>query len=91
MQKRSGREWRWFDQYANDVANSGVADAVRVGATNVAVENLTRIRKWMSNLPEYQQWMRGIRPNGVVERTATTLRKATVMENISNASSVDTY
>lgn len=57
IQERRGSEWRWFDQYAHDVANSVVADAVRVGATHVAVEDLTRIRKRISNLPEYQQWM----------------------------------
>lgn len=34
-----------------------VADAVRVGATYVAMENLTRIRQRISNVPEYQQWL----------------------------------
>lgn len=57
LQQRSGHEWNWFDQYAHDVANSVVADAVRVEATHVAVENLTRIRQRISNAPEYQQWL----------------------------------
>jgi transposase, IS605 OrfB family, central region len=57
LQQRSSHEGNWFDQYAHDVANSVVADAVRVGATHVAVEDLTRIRKRISNQPEYQQWL----------------------------------
>jgi IS605 OrfB family transposase len=57
LQQRSNHEGNWFDQYAHDVANSVVADAVRVEATHVAVEDLTRIRQRISNQPEYQQWL----------------------------------
>lgn len=56
MKARKGREWRWFDQYAHDVANGIVADVVEVGATHVAFERLTRIRRRISNLPKFQQW-----------------------------------
>ena len=56
MKQRKGREWRWFDQYAHDVANGIAADAVRVGATHVAFERLTHIRRRISNLPKFQQW-----------------------------------
>ena len=56
MKARKGREWRWFDQYAHDVANRIVADAVRVDATHVAFERLTRIRRRISNVPKFQQW-----------------------------------
>ncbi|PSQ13936.1 hypothetical protein BRD02_10990 [Halobacteriales archaeon QS_8_69_73] len=56
MKQRKGREWRWFDQYAHDVANGIVADAVRVGATHVAFERLTHIRRRISKLPKFQQW-----------------------------------
>ena len=56
MKQRKGREWRWFDQYAHDVANGIVADAVRVDATHVAFERLTHIRQRISRLPKFQQW-----------------------------------
>jgi IS605 OrfB family transposase len=56
MKQRKGHEWRWFDQYAHDVANGIVADAVQVGATHIAFERLTHIRQRISNLPKFQQW-----------------------------------
>lgn len=59
LQKRRGIEWRYFDQYCHDVANAVVADAVLVRATHVVFEELTRIRKRISNLPKFQQWMFG--------------------------------
>ncbi|RBI60658.1 hypothetical protein DMJ13_16955 [halophilic archaeon] len=57
LQSRQGVEWKWFDQYAHDVANSIVADAVRVQATHVVFEKLTRIRKRISIAPKFQQWL----------------------------------
>jgi IS605 OrfB family transposase len=57
LQSRRGMEWAWFDQYAHDVANSIVADAVRVRATHVVFEKLTRIRTRISNAPKFQQWL----------------------------------
>lgn len=57
FQERRGVEWRYYDHYAHDVANAVVADAVRVDATHVVFEDLTRIRRRISNLPRFQQWM----------------------------------
>jgi IS605 OrfB family transposase len=57
MRERRGVEWRHYDQYCHDVANRIVADAVRVNATHVVFEKLTRIRRRISNLPKFQQWM----------------------------------
>ncbi len=57
LQSRQGVEWAWFDQYAHDVANSIVADAVRVRATHVVFETLTRIRTRISNAAKFQQWL----------------------------------
>jgi len=42
---------------ANSVANSIKHEVLRVRATHVASENLTRIRKRISNLPKLQQWL----------------------------------
>jgi len=57
LHSRHGLEWKWFDQYAHDVANSIVAEAVRVRATQVVFENLTRIRTRISNAPKFQHWL----------------------------------
>ena len=57
LQERQGVEWRYYDQYAHYVANSLKQEALRVRATHVAFEELTRIRKRISNLPKFQQWM----------------------------------
>ncbi len=57
FQQRRGTEWRYYDQYAHHVANSLKQEALRVRATHVAFENLTRIRKRISNLPKFQQWL----------------------------------
>ena len=57
FQERRGMEWRHYDQYCHDVANGVVADAVRVDATHVVCEDLTRIRKRIGDLPKFQQWM----------------------------------
>jgi IS605 OrfB family transposase len=57
FQQRRGVEWRYYDQYAHHVANSIKQEALRVHATHVAFENLTRIRKRISNLPKFQQWL----------------------------------
>jgi transposase, IS605 OrfB family, central region len=57
FQQRRGTEWRYSDQYAHHVANSIKQEALRVRATHVAFENLTRIRKRISNLPKFQQWL----------------------------------
>lgn len=57
FQQRRGIEWRYYDQYAHHVANSTKQEALRVRATHVAFENLTRIQKRLSNLPKFQQWL----------------------------------
>ena len=57
LQQRCGTEWRYYDQYAHYVANSIKQEALRVRATHVAFEKLTRIRKHISNLPKFQQWL----------------------------------
>jgi putative transposase len=57
FQQRRGTEWRYYDQYAHHTANSIKQEALRVRATHVAFENLTRIRKRISNLPKFQQWL----------------------------------
>ena len=57
VQERRGVEWRYYDQYAHYVANSITHEALRVRATHVAFEDLTRIRKRISNLPKFQQWL----------------------------------
>ena len=57
FQQRRGGEWRYYDQYAHYVANSIKKEALRVRATHVAFEDLTRIRKRISNLPKFQQWL----------------------------------
>jgi len=57
FQERRGTEWRHYDQYAQSVANSIKHEALRVRATHVAFENLTRIRKRISDLPKFQQWL----------------------------------
>jgi len=57
FQERRGVEWRYYDQYAHYVANSIKQEALRVRATHVAFEDLTRIRKRISNLPKFQQWL----------------------------------
>ena len=57
FQQRRGTEWRYYDQYAHHVANSIKQEALRVRATHVAFENLTRIRKRISNLPKFRQWL----------------------------------
>jgi len=57
FQERRGTEWRYYDQYAHYVANSIKQEALRVRATHVAFEDLTRIRKRISNLPKFQQWL----------------------------------
>jgi putative transposase len=57
FQDRRGVEWRYYDQYAHSIANSITHEALRVRATHVAFENLTRIRKRISNLPKFQQWL----------------------------------
>jgi IS605 OrfB family transposase len=53
----NGREWRYFDKYAHDCANGIVEDALRTKCTHVVFEDLTRIRKRISNLPKFQQWL----------------------------------
>ncbi|MFD1512524.1 RNA-guided endonuclease InsQ/TnpB family protein [Halomarina rubra] len=53
----SGREWRHFDAYAHACANGIVWDALWARCTHVVFENLTRIRKRISNLPKFQQWL----------------------------------
>ncbi len=57
FQQRRGTEWRYYDQYAHHVANAIKQEALRVRATHVAFEELTRIRKRISNLPKFQQWL----------------------------------
>lgn len=57
FQERRGVEWRYYDQYCHDVANAIVGDAVRTDATHVVFEDLTRIRRRISNLPKFQQWL----------------------------------
>jgi len=57
FQQRRGTEWRYYDQYAHHVANAIKQEALRVRATHVAFEDLTRIRKRISNLPKFQQWL----------------------------------
>ncbi|MFD1514152.1 RNA-guided endonuclease InsQ/TnpB family protein [Halomarina rubra] len=53
----SGREWRFFDAYAHDCANGIVDDALGARCTHVVFEDLTRIRKRISNAPKFQQWL----------------------------------
>jgi IS605 OrfB family transposase len=55
--ERRGTEWRYYDQYAHYIANAIKQEALRVRATHVAFEDLTRIRKRISNLPKFQQWL----------------------------------
>lgn len=57
FQERRGTEWRFYDQYAHSVANALTQEALRVRATHVVFEDLTRIRKRISNLPKFQQWL----------------------------------
>ena len=57
LQARRGVERRYYTEYCHDVANEIVADAVRVGATHVVFEDLTRIRDRISNRPKFQQWL----------------------------------
>ena len=59
LQERSGTESSWFDQYAHEVANGIIEDAIETRATHIAFEKLKGIRRRMSNLPKYQQWMFG--------------------------------
>jgi IS605 OrfB family transposase len=59
LQERSGTESAWFDQYAHEVANTIIQDAIETRATHIVFENLKGIRKRMSNLPKYQQWAFG--------------------------------
>jgi len=53
----SGREWRHFDAYAHDCANGIVFDAMWARCTHVVFEDLTHIRKRISNLLKFQQWL----------------------------------
>ena len=57
MKERSGTEAAWFDQFARDVTNDVLDDALRTRATHIVLETLTGIRKRMSNQPKYQQWL----------------------------------
>jgi len=57
MHERSGTESAWFDQYAREVTNNVIDDALRTRATHIVLETLTGIRKRMSNQPKYQQWL----------------------------------
>ena len=59
MKERSGTESSWFDQYAHDVANGIIEDAIETRATHIVFEKLKGIRKRMRNLPKYQHWMFG--------------------------------
>lgn len=51
-----GREWRWFDQRAHEIANAICVDAIRVSATHVVFERLLDIRRRISTEKEHQQW-----------------------------------
>ena len=74
-----GREWRHFDAYAHDCANGIVADAVQTRCTHVIFENLTRIRKHISNAPAYQQWLfRRIREYAAYKLAGLGIKTATV-------------
>ncbi|GGL44860.1 transposase [Halarchaeum grantii] len=57
IRTRRGQEWRHYDDLVHRVANAVVQDALRVEATHVVFENLTDIRKRISNLPKFQQWL----------------------------------
>ncbi|ERH03851.1 MAG: transposase, IS605 OrfB family, central region [Halorubrum sp. J07HR59] len=59
LHERSGTESAWFDEYAHAVSNTLIEDALDTRATHIAFEKLDGIRKRMSNLPKYQQWMFG--------------------------------
>jgi IS605 OrfB family transposase len=59
LHERSGTESAWFDEYAHLVSNSIVEDAIKTRSTHIAFEKLDGIRKRMSNLPKYQQWLFG--------------------------------
>lgn len=59
LQEQSGTESAWFEQYAHEVANAVVQDAIETRATHIVFEKLKGIRKRMSNLPKYQQWAFG--------------------------------
>ena len=57
FQRRRGTKWRYYDQYAQHVANFIKQEALRIRATHVTFEELTRIRNRISNLPKFQQWL----------------------------------
>lgn len=57
LQQRRGVEWRHYDQFAHRVATAIKHDALRVRATHVVFETLTRIRKRIPNRPKFQQWV----------------------------------
>lgn len=47
----------WLEEYKWNVINSIVNDALDARVTHVVFEKLDGIRKRMSNLPKFQQWM----------------------------------
>jgi IS605 OrfB family transposase len=59
LQERSGTESAWFDQYAHEVVNNIIQDAIEKRATHTVFEKLKDARKWMSNMLKYQQWAFG--------------------------------
>ncbi len=59
LHERAGTESAWVDEYAHLISNSILQDALDTRSTHIAFEKLNGIRKRLSNLPQYQQWMFG--------------------------------
>lgn len=57
MKRTHGREWAYYDRIAQTVANGVAFDALRARCAHAAFEELKGIRKRISNLPKFQQWM----------------------------------
>jgi IS605 OrfB family transposase len=85
MKDRSGTESSWFDQYAHEAANAIIQDAIETRATHIVFEKLKGIRKRISNLSKYQQWM-FYRIQEYVEYKATERGISTVFVNPENTS-----
>jgi IS605 OrfB family transposase len=59
LHERSGTEAAWFDQFVHLVSNAIVRDAVDTRSTHIVFEKLNGIRRRMSILPKFQQWVFG--------------------------------
>jgi putative transposase len=83
--ERAGTESAWFDEYAHLVSNAIIEDALDTRSTHIAFEKLKGIRKRMSNLPKYQQWLFG-RVQEYTEYKATEHGISVVYVNPKNTS-----